>query len=238
MCLLAKAHLNFFSSFFKEVIFLKDEKQLIQKTAINPTAIVNPVPPVLVSCKNGDKINMLTIAWTGIICTKPSMTYISVRPERYSYDIIKESGEFVINLATRDIVKSLDFCGVRSGRDIDKLKETGLTAFDSREVSAPGILECPVNIECRVKEIIPLGSHHMFLAEVVGVSVSNKLIDKDGKIQLEKANLLAYAHGEYYELGKILGTFGFSVMKKKTAQRRARASNYKKKQKGTSKKAK
>lgn len=197
------------------------QKEEIQKTVINPTAIVNPVPPVLVSCGSGDKINMLTIAWTGIVCTKPSMTYISVRPERYSYEMIKNSGEFVINLATKDIVKSLDFCGVRSGRDLDKFKETGLTATKSEVVSCPSVLECPVNIECKVRDIVPLGSHHMFLAEVVSVSVNNKLMDKDGKIHLDKANLLAYAHGEYFELGKILGTFGFSVMKKKTAKRRA-----------------
>ena len=178
-----------------------------------PCAIVNPVPAVLVSC--GDKpenYNMLTIAWTGTICSEPPMAYISVRPERHSYDIIKRTGEFVINLTTEALAEATDWCGVRSGRNFDKFKECGLTAEKSAVVAAPSIAESPISIECRVKEIIPLGSHDMFIGEVVNVAVDEQYLDSEtGKLDVEKMRLLAYAHGAYFALGKQIGTFGWTV---------------------------
>ena len=178
-----------------------------------PCAIVNPVPAVLVSC--GDKpenYNMLTIAWTGTICSEPPMAYISVRPERHSYDIIKRTGEFVINLTTEALAEATDWCGVRSGRNFDKFKECGLTSEKSAVVAAPSIAESPISIECRVKEIIPLGSHDMFIGEVVNVAVDEQYLDsKTGKLDVEKMRLLAYAHGAYFALGKQIGTFGWTV---------------------------
>lgn len=180
-----------------------------------PGNMVYPVPAVMVSCqREGEKPNVLTIAWAATINSTPAMTSISIRPSRYSYDIIKETGEFVINLTTKDLVRAADYCGVRSGRDMDKFKEMGLTPCESKVVKAPGILESPVNIECKVTEIKPLGSHDIFLAEVVGVNIDEKYMDQDGKFHLNDADLVAYSHGEYFELGKSLGTFGFSVKKK------------------------
>lgn len=181
-----------------------------------PGTMIYPVPAVLVSCgASAEEYNMLTVAWTGTICSEPAMCYISVRPERHSYEIIKRTGEFVINLTTSALSRATDWCGVRSGRDYDKFKEMGLTPIASAKVAAPTVAESPVAIECRVKEIIPLGSHDMFLAEVVNVSVDENLIDKESdKLDLERARLLAYSHGEYYELGKALGHFGWSVRKK------------------------
>ena len=158
---------------------------------------------------------MFTVAWTGTICTNPAMVYISVRPERHSYAIIEETKEFVINLSTEEIVKAVDYCGVRSGRTVDKFKETGLTAGKAQLVNAPIIEESPVNIECRVKEIVKLGSHHMFIAEVLGVNVDSKYLNEKGKFELGKAKLVAYSHGEYYSLGDLIGTFGYSVRKDK-----------------------
>lgn len=179
--------------------------------------MVYPVPAVMVSCKRGDeKPNIITVAWCGTVCSSPAMVSISVRKERYSYDIIKESGEFVINLVTKNLTLATDYCGVKSGKDVDKFKEMKLTAFPSQYVSAPGIEESPVNIECRVTQVIPLGSHDMFLAEVLGVTVDDSLIDENGKFHLNKAELVAYSHGEYYALGEQIGTFGYSVKKKET----------------------
>lgn len=177
-------------------------------------ALLAPVPPALVTCGDSDKQNALTIAWTGIINTNPPKTYISVRPERFSYPIIDKSGEFVINLPTESMAKAVDFCGVKSGRDIDKFKETGLTPSPSSLVSCPQIEESPLSLECRVFQKIELGSHHMFLADIVAVNVEETLIEKSGKLRLDKANLIAYAHGDYYTLGKFIGDFGFSVRKK------------------------
>lgn len=175
-----------------------------------------PVPAVMVSCQRGDeKPNIITVAWTGTICSDPAMVSISVRPERYSYDIIKETGEFVINLTTEDLVRATDFCGVKSGRDIDKFKEMKLTAAPASEVSCPIIAESPVNIECRVREVLPLGSHHMFIAEVVAVDVSSKYLNDDGKFDLNGTGLTTYSHGEYFSLGRSLGKFGWSVKKRK-----------------------
>ena len=177
--------------------------------------MIYPVPSVMVSCGNMEKSNIITIAWTGTICTNPPMAYISVRPERYSYDLIKNSGEFVINLVTEDLCFACDYCGVKSGRDVDKFKEMKLTKEKSRYVEAPSIKESPVNVECRVKEIIPLGSHDMIIANVLGVSVDTKYMEPNGRFDLNKAKLIAYSHGEYYGLGEYLTKFGYSVKKNK-----------------------
>ena len=175
-----------------------------------------PLPAVMVSCaEEGKNYNIITVAWTGTVCTNPPMAYISVRPDRYSYDMIKNSGEFVINLTTKDLVKAVDYCGVRSGRDVDKFKEMHLTKEAANYVKAPLIKECPVNIECKVKEIKELGSHHMFLADVVGVNIEQDLLDETGKFHLNQANLVMYSHGEYFGFGELLGSFGYSVKKKK-----------------------
>lgn len=180
-----------------------------------PGNMLYPVPPVMVSCQRpGEKPNIITIAWAGTVCSDPAMVSISIRPERHSYDIIKETGEFVINLTTKDIAYATDYCGVKSGRDVDKYKEMNLTPNQSKEVSAPGIEESPVNIECKVKQIIPIGLHDMFLAEVVAVSVDESLIDENNKFHLNDCGLVAYSHGEYYVLGEKLGKFGYSVQKK------------------------
>lgn len=173
-----------------------------------------PLPAVMVSCQRpGEKPNIVTIAWAGTICSTPPMVSISVRPERYSYDIIKETGEFVINLTTKDLAYATDYCGVKSGRDIDKFKECNLTPEPSKELQVPGIAESPVNIECKVTEIKKLGSHDMFLAEVVSVSIDDRYIDETGKFDLESTGLMAYSHGKYMELGNLIGTFGYSVKK-------------------------
>ena len=176
--------------------------------------MVYPVPPVMVSCKRpGEKPNIITVAWCGTVCTNPAMVSISVRPERYSYEIIKETGEFVINLTTKQLAYATDYCGVKSGRDVDKYKEMHLTPLDSRHIQVPGIEESPVCIECKVKQVLELGSHHMFLADVLAVTIDEKYLDEKGKFHLGKADLITYSHGEYYELGKMLGTFGYSVKK-------------------------
>ncbi len=181
-----------------------------------PGNMIYPLPVVMVSCKEeGKRDNIITVGWTGTICTNPAMVYISVRPERYSYDIIKNSGEFVINLTTRDLVRAVDYCGVRSGRDVDKFKEMKLNKVQGKYVQAPLIEESPVNIECRVKDIVELGSHHMFIGEVLGVNVDEKYMNKNHKFELDKANPIVYSHGEYFDLGEKLGSFGYSVKKKK-----------------------
>ena len=182
-----------------------------------PGNMVYPLPAVMVSCadKEGNS-NIITIAWTGTVCTNPPMTYISVRPERHSYEMIRETGEFVINLTTEALAFATDFCGVRSGRDVDKFSEMKLTKEQGSVVAAPMIGESPVNIECKVREVKELGSHHMFLADVVTVHVDDKYMDEKQKFDLRMAGLLAYSHGEYYNLGKQVGTFGYSVKKKKT----------------------
>ncbi len=175
-----------------------------------------PLPAVMVSCQRPEeKPNIITVAWTGTICSSPAMVSISVRPERYSYDIIRDTGEFVINLTTEKLVRATDFCGVRSGRDVDKFAQMHLTAGKSEYVTAPLIEESPVNIECRVTQVLELGSHHMFVAEVLGVDVDEAYLDEKGKFQLNKAGLMVYSHGEYFGLGKKLGKFGYSVRKKK-----------------------
>jgi len=187
----------------------------MSKLKWKPGTMVYPLPPVMVSCGDMENSNILTIAWTGIICTDPATTYISVRKERFSYDIIKQNGEFVINLASEDLAKAVDFCGVRSGKNLDKFKECNLTKEAATEVQAPMIKECPINIECRVKEIKELGSHDMFIAEILAVNVDDKYLDQTGRFDMEACKLIAYSHGQYYSLGERLGKFGFSVEKKK-----------------------
>lgn len=180
-----------------------------------PGTMLNPVPAVLVSCGNADLSNIFTVAWTGTICTNPPMLYISVRPERFSYGLIKENMEFTVNLTTADMARATDFCGVRSGRDIDKWKATGLHPLPGVAVSCPSIDESPLNIECRVKEIVHLGSHDMFIADVANIIADDRYINPDtGAFNLEQANLLSYSHGKYYGTGPYLGHFGFSVKKK------------------------
>ena len=176
--------------------------------------LLAPLPAVMVSCGTLEKANVLTIAWTGILNTHPAMTYISVRPTRHSYDIIKESGEFVINLTTSKMVRETDFCGVRSGKDMDKIKKCNLHLEPASAVSAPVISESPLSLECRVTEIKPLGTHDMFIAEILAVNVDGRYIDSKGKINLQQAGLMAYSHGEYFSLGRKLGSFGYSVAKK------------------------
>lgn len=189
------------------------------KISWKPGNMIYPLPAVMVTCRDQGNDNIITIAWTGTICTNPPMTYISVRPERHSYEMIKNSREFVINLTTKDLAKATDFCGVRSGRDLDKFKETGLTKGEAQIVNAPIIEESPVNIECRVEDIVPLGSHHMFTAKVVNIMVDDIYMEENGRFALEKTNPLIYSHGGYFETGKQLGTFGYSVKKKKKGKR-------------------
>ncbi|MBQ7765997.1 MAG: flavin reductase family protein [Lachnospiraceae bacterium] len=181
-----------------------------------PGNMLYPLPAVMVSCQRpGEKANIITLAWVGTVNSDPPMVSISVRPERYSYDIIRETGEFVINLTTESLVKATDYCGVRSGRDVDKFKEMGLHPCQSKEVSVPGIDESPVCMECRVKQELPLGSHTMFIAEVLAVSVDERYMNETGKFSLDQTGLIAYSHGEYLTLGDKIGSFGYSVRKKK-----------------------
>lgn len=181
-----------------------------------PGTMLYPLPAVVVTCGTRDKSNMLTVAWAGTVCSDPAMLSISVRPERYSYGLIREQMEFTVNLTTETMAHATDWVGVRSGRDYDKWRETGLTPEPGIKVACPSIAESPLSIECRVRQIIPLGSHHMFIAEVVNVLADQSLIDPEtGAFRLDQANLMAYSHGAYYSLGQKLGKFGFSVEKKK-----------------------
>ena len=194
----------------------------MDKVKLKGSVILNPVPVVLITSRNKEgKNNVFTVGWTGTINTKPPMLYISVRPERLSYEYIKESMDFVVNLPGSNLVKAVDYCGVRSGRTNDKIAEMGFTLRESDSVSAPYIEECPINIECKVTNIIPLGTHDMFIAEVLGSHINENLFDEKGKICFENANMMAYCHGGYYPLQKHpTGSFGFSVMKKSTKKRR------------------
>jgi flavin reductase (DIM6/NTAB) family NADH-FMN oxidoreductase RutF len=180
---------------------------------------IYPIPAVMVSCGTMEESNIITVAWTGILNTNPAMCYISVRPERYSHDIIKENGEFAINLTTRQLAYATDWCGVKSGRDVDKFKEMKLTKERANIIKAPLIKECPVSVECKVKEIVPLGSHDMFVAEIVAIDADEKYIDEKGAFDIGKCDLIAYANGGYYPLESKIGKFGYSVQKKsKTAK--------------------
>lgn len=186
------------------------------------SVITSPLPPTMVTCGTVEEPNVFTVAWTGILNTQPPVTYISVRPERYSYELIKQSGEFVINLPTQQLIRAVDYCGVKSGRNTDKFKEMNLSAEPAEEISAPILAQSPVNIECKVRDIVELGTHHMFIADIVSLNVAKELLDNAGKLHLDKANLIAYAHGEYFALGKKLGTFGYSVRKKKAKKKSSR----------------
>ena len=179
-----------------------------------PGTLLYPVPAVMVSCRNSEGVNnIITVSWTGIACSDPAMLYVSIRPERYSYDMIKNSGSFVVNIPNRSLTYAADFCGVKSGRDVNKFEHLGLTAQKSNLVDAPSIGECPVNLECRVRDILTLGSHDMFISEILCVNVEDGLLDKSGKLHLNKADLICYNHGEYRALTESLGHFGFSVRK-------------------------
>lgn len=203
------------------------------KSAFKPGNMLYPLPAVMVSCqypnstdpvcKNPSlqgKPNIITVAWAGTVCTNPPMLSISVRPERYSYHILEASKEFVVNLTTETLLRATDFCGVRSGKDIDKFKEMHLTPLPSREIAAPGIAESPVNIECKVRQILPMGSHSIFLADVVAVTIEDDYMDEAGKFHLNQTGLVTYSHGEYFSLGDKLGTFGYSVAKKSSKKKK------------------
>ncbi len=184
------------------------------KQSWKPGNMLYPVPAVMVSCKRADeRPNIITVAWAGTVCSDPAMLSVSIRKERYSHDIIKESGEFVVNLVTGELTRACDWCGVRSGKDFDKFEEMKLTEYTSEYMDAPAISESPVNIYCKVKQILELGSHDMFVAEVVGVTVDDKYMDENGRFELSKTGLITYSHGEYFLLGKKLGKFGYSVKK-------------------------
>ena len=190
------------------------------KQSWKPGNMLYPLPAVMVSVTDGSgNDNIITVAWAGTVCTNPPMVSISVRPSRYSYKMLKDTGEFVINLTTERLAFATDYCGVRSGRDVDKFKELKLTKEKADFVKAPMIGESPVSVECRVKEVLELGSHHMFLADVLAVHAEEEYIDEKNKFQLNKSNLLVYSHGEYLGLGKKVGTFGYSVKKKKTSKK-------------------
>ncbi len=188
----------------------------MSKQIWKPGTILYPVPVVMVSCGDYEKgqKNIITIAWTGTINTDPAMTYISVRPSRYSYDIIKNTGEFVINLTTKCLAFATDYCGVKCGKDIDKFEEMGLTAKKAHNLNCPIIEESPINIECKVKDIVELGTHHMFVANVVSTMADEKYIDDNGKFHFDKSEPICYSHGQYYALGDNIGKFGYSVKKK------------------------
>ena len=192
------------------------EAEPIAKRTWRAGTMLSPVPVVMVSCggKEGYEPNIITLAWTGTVCSEPPMLSISIRPERYSFEIISKTREFVVNVTTAALAKATDLCGVKSGREVDKFALTGLTPCPSKTIAAPGIAESPVNIECRVRSTHKLGSHILFLAEILSVQISEELLDKKGKLRLEHADLLAYAHGEYFMLGRRLGYFGFSVKRK------------------------
>lgn len=190
------------------------------KQVWKPSTMLNPVPAVMVSCADKEgRPNIITLAWAGTINSNPPMVSISIRKERYSHALIKETGDFVINLTTRGLAFATDFCGVKSGRDIDKFEAMKLTAEKASIVSAPMIKESPLNMECIVKQVIELGSHDMFIAEVVATNVKEELLDEKGKLDLKKADLICYSHGEYFSLSKPLGFFGYSVAKRKNLKR-------------------
>lgn len=187
----------------------------MSKITWKPGTFLYPIPAVMVSCGTMEKSNIITVAWTGIINTNPAMVYISIRPTRYSYNLIKEQGEFVINLTNKDLVYATDWCGVKTGLKVDKFKEMHLTKEKGKFVKCPIIKESPVSVECKVKEIKELGSHNMIIAEVLSIDADERYIDENGAFDISKCELIAYSNGKYYSLGKKLGKFGFSVQKKK-----------------------
>ena len=182
---------------------------------------IYPLPAVMVSCGTMEESNIITVAWTGIINTDPAMCYISVRPTRHSYEMIKKTGEFVINLTTKDLAYATDWCGVKTGAKVNKFKEMKLTKEKANFVNCPMIKESPVSVECKVKEIRELGSHHMFVAEILGINADEKYINENGAFDISKCDLIAYSNGNYYSLGKKIGRFGFSVQKKKKTAKKS-----------------
>ena len=194
----------------------------MSKQSWKPGNMLYPLPVVMVSAADKEgRDDIITVAWAGTVCTNPPMLSIAIRPERYSYHVIREAGEFVINLTTEELAFATDYCGVKSGRDVDKFKETGLTREKAEKVKAPMIAEAPVSIECKVKEIRELGSHHMFIAQVAAVHADEKYMDEKNRFDLNRARPIVYSHGEYLGTGKKLGTFGYSVKKaKKQAKKR------------------
>ena len=191
------------------------------KQVWKPSTLLSPLPAALVTCGTVEEPNILTVAWTGIINSSPAMTYVSIRPERFSHHIIAESGEFVINVTTDELVRVADFCGVRSGKDTDKFAEMKLTALPASQVSAPVLAQSPISLECKVVEVKQLGSHDMFIAQIVAVDVDDKYIEEDGKLNLKKAGIMFYSHGEYFAQGKKIGQMGYSVKKKRAKNPKA-----------------
>ena len=192
----------------------------MSKVTWKPGTFLYPLPVVMVSCGNMERSNIITVAWTVIMNTDPAMVYISVRPTRYSYNIIKESGEFVINLTTENLAYATDWCGVKTGAQVDKFKEMNLTKEPAKFVKCPMIKESPVSVECKVKEIKELGTHHMFVAEVLGINADEKYIDEKGAFDISKCDLIAYSNGNYYSLDKKIGKFGYSVQKNKKRRKK------------------
>ena len=179
------------------------------------STLLSPVPPAMVTCACGDEINIVTVAWTGILNSQPPKTYISLRPSRHSYAMIRESGEFVINLTSEALVHAADWCGIHTGAKVNKFERCHLTPVPAQEVACPLIAEAPLALECRVTDVLPMGTHDVFFADIVAVDAEDSLLDRNGKLRLDRANLVAYAHGDYYQLGRKLGCFGFSVAGKK-----------------------
>lgn len=201
------------------------DTKMTNKIDFKPGNMLYPLPAVMVSCGEGAGANILTVAWAGTVCTNPPMVSISLRPERHSYPLIKESGEFVINLVTEKLARAMDYCGVRSGRDRDKWQDCGLTKAASRTVGCPSIAESPVNIECKVRSVEELGSHTMFVAEVTAVRVDDAYMTESGAFDLNAAGLLVYSHGTYFGLGKTLGTFGYSIKKENPGKKAGKKSS-------------
>ena len=187
----------------------------MSKIKLKGGALLAPLPPVMVSCGSGDAANILTVAWTGILNTVPPKTYIAVRPRRHSHALIRESGEFVLNLTPATLVRAADYCGMYTGAKVNKWEKCHLTPVEVEEVSVPIIGECPLSLCCKVTEVRSEGTHDLFFADIVGVYAEEGLMDAGGKLHLERADLCAYAHGEYFTLGKRIGAFGFSAAKKK-----------------------
>lgn len=197
-------------------------KKDLERKSFNPGTLLGPLPAVLVTVGDMERAGVLTIAWCGILSSTPARAYVSVRPSRYSHSFLKENGEFVINLTTEDLAYATDYAGIYTGAKVDKFEKLSLTRLESKEVAPPTIAESPLSLECRVFQVIESGTHDIFMADIVNVSVRAELIDEKGKICLDRAGLLAYAHGEYYALGKSLGRFGFSTDKKATPKTNAK----------------
>ena len=204
------------------IVYLHSEEAMaLAKVHWKGSTLLSPVPPAMVTCSRGDEINIITVAWTGIVNSQPPKTYISIRPSRHSYDMIRESREFAIHLTPKSLVRAADWCGIHTGAKVNKFERCRLTPEPASKISAPLIAECPIALECRVTDVIPLGSHDMFLADIVAVDADERLLDADGKLRMERAELAAYAHGDYYELGRRLGSFGFSVAKKRQGSKKS-----------------